>query len=506
MDNHWPVSPVIELALDTAEADPILTKPKAKALAKTLRADLLKAQYARLKRADQALLVVIAGLDGVGKGGCINLLNEWMDARYVHTLAFGPPGPQVAAMPYYWRYWRYMPAKGATGVVFGSWYRPLLDALAAEKPDENLIETRVREIREFEAALACNGVQVLKLWFHMSRDAQHKRVKKLSADPDLSWQIDPVDHLVYKQFARLRKAGARAMTQTHTASTPWIVVPAADDKQRIVHTAQAVLVALRRRAPTRLPVGVHKPEPAPTGPSLPALSVLDHDAARLKKSVYERELLPLQARLARLVRHPRLAQRRIVWLFEGPDAAGKGGTIRRITHALDARQYRAIPISAPSDEEQARPYLWRFWRRLPEHGKIAIFDRSWYGRVLVERVEGFTPEWQWRRAYQEINQFERQLVDEGTILLKFWLDITPNEQLERFRDRQKSIFKSFKITPEDWRNRAHWDEYTLAAQDMFDQTHTAFSPWQLIAANDKHYARIAVITRLVETLEQAIQE
>ena len=224
----------------------------------------------------------------------------------------------------------------------------------------------------------------------------------------------------------------------------------------------------------------------------------------MKKSDYEPQLLHWQGRLARLVRHKRFSKIPLILVFEGQDAAGKGGAIRRITRALDARQFRAIPISAPTDEELARPYLWRFWRRLPVPGKVAIFDRSWYGRVLVERIEGYAQETQWQRAYTEINQFEKQLVDNGALVLKFWLAITKEEQLERFRDRQKSPFKSFKITPEDWRNRKQWDAYVQAANDLFARTSTSFCPWSVISANDKHYARIAVLQRLVLALEERL--
>lgn len=506
-----------DLVLDEAQADPCLEKDKAKAIIADLRIKLLKAQYAHLKKATQSVLVVITGIDGVGKGGCINMLNEWMDPRHVTTLAYGEPAAHVAQMPYLWRYWQHLPPKGTTGVVFGSWYQRLFEALAEKNIDETRALSVAREIREFEAMLTHNGVQIVKLWFHMSKEAQQKRVDTLLSDPDTAWQVTPIDLEVRKKFDRARKVGALAMTLTQETHAPWVVVPSADENTRYIYAGQAVLAALRRRE--RI-LDAALPEPdtdallsiadlSPTNGNgasrIVSLDQVDYSAG-MKKSEYEPLLIQLQARLARLVRDPRFKHIPLILAFEGQDAAGKGGAIRRITHALDARQYRAIPIAAPTDEELARPYLWRFWRRIPERGRIAIFDRSWYGRVLVERVEGFAAEPQWRRAYDEINQFEGQLVEQGAVLLKFWLAITKEEQLERFNDRKRSAFKSFKITPEDWRNRERWDDYVIAANDMFRETSTAACPWHVVSANDKQHARITVLRTIVDALEKALEK
>ncbi|MGE4368942.1 MAG: polyphosphate:AMP phosphotransferase [Burkholderiaceae bacterium] len=492
-------SPDVDQALDGAETDPSLPKEQARERIAVLRTNLLKAQYAALKKADSALLIVVAGIDGVGKGGCIRLLNEWMDARHVSTLAFGPPGPQVAQMPALWRYWAAMPAKGQTGIVFGSWYHELFAELAEKKPDWGRVDHLAQRIREFEDLLTHNHVKVLKLWFHMSREGQAGRVQALLSNPDTAWQVAPMDLKVSKRFDRARRAGAVALTLTHAAHAPWVVIPSADDSLRSVHAGDAVLKALRSRPrPNRLPRTAVTPAVQPL-----RLDTLDY-AAGMSKSDYEPLLAQWQGRLARAVRHKKFASKALILAFEGQDAAGKGGAIRRVTHALDPRQFRAIPISAPTDEELARPYLWRFWRHLPEPGRIAIFDRSWYGRVLVERVEGYASQAQWRRAYREINEFETQLIENGAIVLKFWLAITKEEQLQRFHDRQKSPFKTFKITPDDWRNRKQWDAYVDAANDMFAYTHTAMSPWHLVSANDKHHARIEVLKQIVLRLEAAI--
>jgi polyphosphate kinase 2 (PPK2 family) len=212
----------------------------------------------------------------------------------------------------------------------------------------------------------------------------------------------------------------------------------------------------------------------------------------------------MQSRLNALMRDPRMARRALVVVFEGMDAAGKGSTIRRVTHALDARQYRVVPVAAPSDEERAQPYLWRFWRHVPRHGHAVLFDRSWYGRVLVERVEGFCTEHDWMRAYDEINAFEEQLVTSGAVVVKFWMAITLDEQLRRFEEREATPHKNYKITGEDWRNRDQWPQYERAVGDMIDRTSTDVAPWRVVASNDKLFARIQVLTGLCEQIEAAL--
>lgn len=502
-----PISPHIAALLERAEADPVIDEATGLQQAQLLRLQLLKAQYAHLRRANQALLIVIAGIDGVGKGRCINLLNEWMDARYVHTLAFGEPEAPASFMPPLWRYWQHMPPKGTTGIVFGSWYRPLFELLKKKRPDWKQVEAVTHAIRDFETTLSRNGVQVVKLWFHMSKQAQQARIDGLLANPETAWQVESLDFKVRKKFDRARRAGAVAMSLTHEPRIPWQIVPSAHDLYRVISTAQAVLKGLRKRpSPSWRPVYPFCSEPPASLSCISPVSLDGIDfSAKLKKADYQNQLPALQGRLARLLRDTKFKNRSLVLVFEGQDAAGKGGAIRRITAALDARQYRAIPISAPTDEERARPYLWRFWRRLPKPGRIAIFDRSWYGRVLVERVESFIEPLQWEHAYDEINQFEQQMIDNGAIVIKFWLAITKEEQLERFQARRKSPFKSFKITPEDWRNRRKWDAYWVATNDMLGRTHTSLSPWHLVSANDKHHARITVLETVAARLESELQ-
>jgi polyphosphate kinase 2 (PPK2 family) len=226
---------------------------------------------------------------------------------------------------------------------------------------------------------------------------------------------------------------------------------------------------------------------------------------KIEKERYGDELDKLQRRLALATRHPKFAQRNVVCLFEGMDAAGKGGAIRRITAALDPRLYHTIPVAAPTDEEKAQPYLWRFWRHVPGKGRFTLYDRSWYGRVLVERIEGFCSEADWMRAYSEINDFEEQLARNGAIIVKYWLQISKEEQHRRFKERERTRFKRFKITPEDWRNREKWDAYQVAAADMIERTSTKHAPWVLVEANDKYHARVKIVSALTGAIEAALK-
>ncbi|SOE52517.1 polyphosphate:AMP phosphotransferase [Orrella dioscoreae] len=488
---------------EEAESDPTLTAAEADRHEARLRTALLKAQYARLQDPKRSLLIVAAGIDGAGKGATINLLNEWMDPRHIRTLAFGLPTVTEAARPDLWRYWNALPANGRTGIVFGSWYMPLVMEGAQKHPNAEKMAELAEEVLRFEATLAANGVQILKLWFHLSKDAQHQRVDRLLKDPDTAWQVTTQDRKVRKHYDQIRAAGMDIINQTHTRHAPWVIIPSADERMRTVRTGEAVLSAISRASAPRVdrPLRIVSRRAKPSD----RLAGLDY-AAHIEKDEYDTELRQWQARLARAVRHKRFKDLSLVLAFEGQDAAGKGGAIRRVTHALDARRYVITPVSAPTAEELSYPYLWRFWRKVPALGDIAIFDRSWYGRVLAERVEGYAAPADWKRAYDEINDFERQLTDQGVVLLKFWLAVTKDEQLRRFRDREQSPFKQFKITPDDWRNRRKWNAYADAANEMFARTDTPNAPWHVLSANDKRHARVSVLAQTVLALEAALKK
>ena len=295
------------------------------------------------------------------------------------------------------------------------------------------------------------------------------------------------------------------MLRTNLADAPWRVIEGSNANYRNISVGRQIEEAIRHHL-ERASVKQNRVDAAPLVPSIDGVRLLDklpldHD---LSKEEYKVRLEELQGRLNGLTRHPKFKNHSVVCVFEGMDAAGKGGAIRRITAALDARQYRTIPIAAPTEEERAQPYLWRFWRHLPPHGQITLFDRSWYGRVLVERVEGFASRADWMRAYGEINDFEAQIGMANVIVVKFWLAISNEEQLKRFKGREAIEYKRFKITDEDWRNRDKWDEYITAGSDLIERTSTPASPWHSIGANNKYYARLEVLRRLCEQIEAAL--
>jgi len=480
-----------------AELDPVMPRDDLERLEPELRNALLSLQEELHERADRAVLVVVAGVDGAGKGSAINLLSEWMDPRGIRTLAFGAPTEEESRHPPMWRYWAELPARGSLGIVFGSWYADFFREAARKKPDRKRLARLSEDIARFESMLASEGVQLVKLWYHLSRDAQRRRCEELEAHPDTAWRVSDSDRDVSRKFKRLRAAADTVVQATDFPYARWTIVPSADESMRTYATAIAVRDAMRRRHLS--PVA----QPPKLDPSPDRFDDLDY-TRKLEKDDYEAALAHWQGRLARAVHDPAFASRSLALVFEGSDAAGKGGAIRRLTHALDVRQMRIMAIAAPSAEDLSRPYLWRFWRDVPTTGRVAIFDRSWYGRVLVERVEGFAKPAEWKRAYDEIRDFEEQLVEHGTIVVKCWLAITKEEQLERFRERESVPFKRYKITADDWRNRRKWTAYRRAANDMFAQTDTQAAPWALIASDDKRFARVEVVKAIALAVEQAL--
>jgi polyphosphate:AMP phosphotransferase len=484
-----------------AEADPVLSQAEFKKIEAHLRVQLVNEQYKHIKLQDRALLILIAGIDGAGKGDTINLLNEWMDPRHVHTISFPPPVKADFIYPAARRFWMSLPQKGEIGIVFGSGYTALFEEAAKKSFNADKLENHILFVRRFEANLATNGIQVVKLWFHLSREAQRQRIEERQANPSTAWQIDKSDLRAQKKFKSIRRAGQLIIEATDAPHAPWVIIPSADPQLRTVRTAQAVLHALK--APKAKVPPFHDPAaPFRQKSTSNPLDQLDYSAS-IPKQDYDTQILQWQNRLAVAMRQKKFKKYALAIVFEGPDAAGKGGAIRRITRAIDARQFNIMPVSAPKPSDLARPYLWRFWRNVPSNGRVAIFDRSWYGRVLVERVEKLIPRPAWSRAYDEINDFEQQLTSHGVIVLKFWLAITSQEQLKRFREREHSPFKQFKITPDDWRNRKKWKVYSLAAKEMFNQTNTPLAPWHIVSANDKRHARIEVLKQIVLALEHA---
>lgn len=471
-----------------------------------LREALLDAQFDLAEQAKFPVVILIGGVDGAGKGPTVNLLNEWMDPRHIEAHAMGEPSDEERERPPMWRFWRELPPKGKIGIFFGSWYTAPIVNRVLGKTKLSELNQSIDRINRFEKMLTDEGALILKFWFHLSKDAQRERLKSLEKDPKTRWRVTDTDWERFKIYDKFRKVSEHALRETSTAEAPWIVVEGADSRYRSLTVGKILHDAIRKRLDH--PAKPAQPNAAPLQPPIDQLDVIDqlNMSQKLSKKVYQAELEKYQGKLNLLTRDPKFRKMSVIAVFEGSDAGGKGGNIRRITAALDARFYRIIPVAAPSEEERAQPYMWRFWRHIPRTGRVTIFDRSWYGRVLVERVEKYCSEADWMRAYNEINDFEEQLVNNNTVVMKFWLAITKEEQLRRFKEREKIGFKRFKITEEDWRNREKWDDYERAVCDMVDRTSTEIAPWTLVEANDKNFARIKVLKTMCQRIEAAMKK
>ena len=470
-----------------------------------LRTGLIEAQLKLRDSACCSLLVGLAGPDGAGKGPLLFRLYEWLDSRTLRTNAYHLPTKADRRRPPFWRYWRDLPAKGEIGVVVGSWYNEVLLRAADGLDDSAAFHRNLHRINAFEAMLVAEGVKLLKVMPFIAEALEQKRLKALGRKAH-QFERHVLDEWGKGNLRRqqIRPVAEEAVRLTSTDAAPWLVLPAADPDYRDVAFGHIVLDTLERHLAGN---GGEQPTTAPAIIASYArknrLDDLDLGLSAKKKD-YLARLDAAQERLFQLSAHKGLRQVPVVIVFEGHDAAGKGGSIRRMVYALDPRRFTVHSIAAPSDDEKSRPYLWRFWRRLPAPGRIAVFDRSWYGRVLVERVEGFCTEAEWLRAYGEINAFEEQLVENNHVLVKFWLAIGKDEQLRRFEERQNTSFKQYKITDDDWRNRAKWDEYHQAIGDMLDRTSTSYARWTLIEAEDKRYGRVKVLETLIAALEARI--
>ena len=488
--------------LAATELGHTLTQSKYDAALPKLRARLLSAHLA-LRSQKFPVIVIVSGADGAGKGELVHRLNEWLDPRGVATHAFWDPSDEERERPSYWRFWRALPGRGRVGIFFGSWYSEPIIRRVLGKTKGRQFDGALDRIVAFEKMLAADGALLVKLWLHLPKAVQKKRLNKLEKEGRLA----PDDWKHYKLYDRFTKVSDRALRHTHTDAAPWHVIEATDRRYRELAVGKILLAELSRRiaeasaksaVKTTLPLLTPAQPPRKKTDSL--LGQVDL-TQRLTDAEYAKALETQQTKLSKLAWAAREKKRSMVLAFEGWDAAGKGSAIRRVTQAMDPRLYRVVGIAAPTDEERVQHYLWRFWRHLPRAGAFTIFDRSWYGRVLVERIEGFAPPADWGRAYGEIVDFEEQMADHGIIVNKFWVHISPREQLRRFQERQRINYKQYKITEEDWRNREQWPAYAVAVDDMVARTSTEFAPWTLVAGNDKKFARVQILKTMVKRLE-----
>jgi len=489
-----------EIGHKTSKAAYVREEPK-------VRDALLNAQYDLSRSGRGPVLLVISGVESGGRGETANKLTEWMDPRFIRVIAFGPRTQEELTRPPMWRYWRALPPRGKVGIFMNAWYNELLIGhLQGEVSDEGL-DAYMQQIVRTEQMLSDEGIVLLKFWIHLSKPDQKARLEALERDPRTKWRVTKDDWRAFRLYSKSHQVWEHLLRETSIGVAPWYVVEGVDERYRNLTVGKILLGALNNAITAK--IATPKRAVTPPAPSVIDNVKLIRDLDLTKKvpaNEYKNDLAKYQGKLAKLSRHKRFYDHSLILVFEGVDAAGKGGAIRRVTGALDARQYVTVPIAAPSEEERAHPYLWRFWRNVPARGGIAIFDRSWYGRVLVERVEELAAPNDWMRAYEEINDFEERLVQNGALVVKFWLQISGTEQLRRFKAREKTSFKRFKITPDDWRNRRKWDAYEAAVCDMVDRTSTEIAPWTLVEAEDKSYARIKILKTIVDRLQRALKQ
>jgi polyphosphate:AMP phosphotransferase len=457
----------------------------------------LGALQRRLREACIPVVIVFEGWQACGVGTAITRLLAPLDPRGYRVRMFNDPSSDEALRPPFWRFWQTLPPKGAFSIYDRSWYQ-LVPGSKTEA------EAWYERIRLFERKLTDDGTVLVKYWLHISKQEQARRFRKLEKDPAISWIVTKADWRENRKYDKVLRRVERMLRATSTDYGPWTAVPTHDSRTASLCIATTLVDAIEKALKRRESAAKAKPpKPAAVRRRKSPLAAADLSLS-LDRETYEETLPKLQKELLRFehLLHPQRIP--VVIVYEGWDASGKGGNIKRLVTGLDNRGFQVIPVGAPVGDEGTHHFLWRFWRDLPKAGHITVFDRSWYGRVLVERVEGFAKPAEWERAYREINEFEAELAAFGTVLIKFWIHISKEEQIKRFKLREESPFKSWKITQEDWRNRNRWDDYYDAVSDMIERTSTASAPWTIVEGNDKPYARIKTLKTVISAVSRAV--
>jgi len=489
--------------LEKVDVDQKIDKAEYDLLMADMRTRLGEVQR-QVKQLKIPVRIVFEGLDGAGKGTLINELIQRLDPRGFKV--YSDEMEEARALrPFLWHYWVSAPAAGLIAVYHQSWYHRILRSRGEQEPRKLDLQSVYKDIVSFERQQTDADCVIIKFFLHISRREQKKRFEEIDSNPSMKWRITPDSWKRHKQYDEYIGIVENMLTRTDSESVPWTVVAATDRKYAIYKVCTTVLATLENKIREMSSRNQAKADiEAASVPQIMSGSILDK--VDLKKSMekheYAEQIKELEKTLHDL--HYQIYDRKIpvIILFEGWDAAGKGGNIRRLTKNLDPRGYEVVPIAAPNDVEKSHHYMWRFWRAIPNAGRMTIFDRSWYGRVLVERVEGFCSPSEWRRAYREINEFEEQLTGFGTIIVKFWLHIDKDEQLLRFKERESNPAKQMKITDEDWRNREQWDSYQKAVDEMLLRTSTPYAPWTIVESNSKKYSRV----KALQTVAARIQE
>ena len=464
----------------------------------------LAGQQTLIKEHKLPVLVLVEGWGTAGKGSVIGQMIRNIDPRFFKVAPMDQPTEEEKRKPFLCRYFTKIPEAGKFMFLDSGWMDEVTRNRVHGEMDQKTYEQRIDSIRRFERQLTDNGYLVMKFFCHISEKEQKKRIEDLVEEIDTRWRVSENDKWQNKHYEKCLEVFDRYMEDTNNPSAPWYVIDAKSKKwaelQALEILTQGIEIALQNQSlAVPLLQNVFPLE------KVPKLSEIPLENKSLSDEEYKEQLTKLQNHLKEL--HNRLYRKKvpIVIVYEGWDAAGKGGNIKRITEALDPRGFEVQPIASPEPHEKARHYLWRFWMRLPKTGHIAIFDRSWYGRVMVERLEGFCSENDWKRAYNEMNEFEKELHDWGAVIIKFWVQIDKDTQLARFTDRQNTPEKQWKITDEDWRNREKWDEYEVAVNEMIQKTSTTFAPWHILESVDKKYARIKALKIVIEELEKVLK-
>ena len=494
--------------LETIDSNKKMEKSAYKEWFPRLKSELRELQQTA-REAKIPIIIFLEGWHMSGKADSIRHLSEALDPRGFRVNGVFASTDEERSRHWMYRHWIRTPERGRIALYVRSWYnRVLADRVDGEVDEENLAHA-FQAINHTEEMLHADGAIVLKFWLHISKKEQKKRLREAEKNPFNRYMVSDADWEAYKKYEDYEKAVEEMLERTSTHWAPWIVVESGDPRFRRMKLFQELCEALvhginerRHRVSTRTSRPAVQELNIPVLEDMPTLLDKVDLSKTLSSEEYEERKVSLQIRLRTL--HSEAAKRGLPLLiaFEGWDAAGKGGAIRRLTATLDPRYYHVIPISKPTPEELSHHYLWRFWRHMPNPGVLTIFDRSWYGRVMVERIEGFCTEEEWKRAYQEINEFELQLFHGGIPIVKFWLHISKEEQLARFNSRKQDPHKIWKLTDEDWRNREKWDPYREAVDDMIKKTSTTFAPWTIVEGNCKRYARV----RVMETICQVFEE
>ena len=456
----------------------------------------------QIKEHGLPVLVLFEGWGTAGKGSVLGKVIKNIDPRFFKVATMDEPTEEEGRKPFLYRYFVKIPANGKLEFLDSGWMDEVVKDVLHDKIGEKEYKKKIESVKRFERQLTDNGYLVMKFFFQISRKEQKKRIEVLKENKDTRWRVSGDEDWQNKHYDKCMHVFDRYLNDTNSPADPWYIVDAKNRKWaelQVLETLVSGIETALKNSNLAVPL-LQNVFPLEKIPKLSEIS-LDKE---LSEEEYKKELKNLQSKLSEL--HNRLYRRKIpvVIAYEGWDAAGKGGNIKRITEALDPRGFEVHPIASPLPNEKARHYLWRFWNRLPKTGHIAIFDRTWYGRVMVERLEGFCSENEWQRAYNEINEFEKELSDWGAVIIKFWVQIDKDTQLARFEERQNTPEKQWKITDEDWRNREKWDLYETAVNEMLKKTNTTYAPWHVLESNDKKYARIKALKIVIDAIEAAL--